>query len=392
MKIKLISAFFVFLMLACNSKMYNIIDDDIKNIEYNTEITPKTFFDISMYIDTSEFEIIILESPEEAIIGQITDVYLRDNIIVVVDSRAKCAFSFDRNGDFINVLGKIGDGPEEYRPFDVNSIIVSENKIGFYDFMKREIKYFDFQNNYINTVKNFPISAFKIYPINNEIVCMTEFRVNNNGLNHINVIKENSKIKSYLPFDSTMLGMGWGVERTEIQVGDNLYFHVVTKDTIFKYNKETGVTPLYALNIQGNYVPEEVKRKTGREALIYSIDNDALLGINSISVLNDLLLIKLEDKQLVFDMVMNKNLGVYETFKIQDLGAYASVPINTRGCCIQDGYLIKSMSADDWINIREYAPEEYDGQNSSFNKQLWDRTANITEEDNPFLILFKIKE
>ncbi|MGL5691422.1 MAG: hypothetical protein ACRDD8_11475, partial [Bacteroidales bacterium] len=76
---------FIFLLIAnisisCSSKTEK--SNEIRSIVYNTTDTPSEFFDITPLIDTTQFEIIPLESHSEAIIGDISDVYIRDNKII----------------------------------------------------------------------------------------------------------------------------------------------------------------------------------------------------------------------------------------------------------------------------------------------------------------------
>ncbi|MGL5771457.1 MAG: 6-bladed beta-propeller, partial [Bacteroidales bacterium] len=354
--------------------------------------TPSEFFDITPLIDTTQFEIIPLESHSEAIIGDISDVYIRDNKIIVVDKRRGQSFSFSREGKFLNQLGKTGEGPEEYIPSNINSILVEKDKIGYYDFCRRSITYYSFDNQYLHTHNNFLISSFNIYPIDDELVCMTEFRKNETGLNHIQILQKNNQIKSFLPFDNSHLVRGWGVERNDFRVGNDLYFHVTTKDTLFRYSKETGVTPLYAIDIQGNKIPEEKKYGPGIDAVLYSIANEAVLGMNSIAVLKDILFLKFDNAQVIYNMKTNERLAVSKICHIKNWGAHALIHINTKSCSIRDGYIIQSVNAEVWDMIRQYPPKTNDGQNSRFNKELWKRTNSVTAEANPFLILFKIKE
>jgi hypothetical protein len=62
-----------------------------------------------------------LETRDDAMIGIIAKVLAVDNKFVVLDeSKAKMVFVFDNKGKFLNRIGSVGDGPEEYkRPDDI---------------------------------------------------------------------------------------------------------------------------------------------------------------------------------------------------------------------------------------------------------------------------------
>jgi len=84
------------------------------------------------HIDISSFfskvELIILETTDESIIGEVSDFQVFDDHFYVLDSRhVRMLKVFDREGKFIRSIGNIGRGPGEY--FSVRSFTIdAENK------------------------------------------------------------------------------------------------------------------------------------------------------------------------------------------------------------------------------------------------------------------------
>lgn len=72
----------------------------------------------------SEIDYVVLEHPNQAFV-QVDKLFVVDGKLILVDLfGAQSILSFERNGDFINSVGKLGDGPEEY----LNSIDVTFSK------------------------------------------------------------------------------------------------------------------------------------------------------------------------------------------------------------------------------------------------------------------------
>lgn len=74
---------------------------------------------------TGDYEITPLETRPECLIGEIRKIRKFQDEYYIASSNGASIFHFNRNGEFINKLGKLGSGPEEYlriEDFDVYNI------------------------------------------------------------------------------------------------------------------------------------------------------------------------------------------------------------------------------------------------------------------------------
>lgn len=376
-------------LIACSGEQKQE-NSQIREITYNTSEQSSKHFDLTPLIDTTTFEIIPLESHSDAIVGTISDVYVRGNKIIVVDNNSNYAYAFNRQGKFLNKLGSIGEGPKDYHPNFINAILVEEDRIGFFNFYTQKISYYDFDNKFIKTYDNFPVPALNIYPIDGQYVCMSEFVKNEIGCNHMYIINKN-ETKPYFPFEDKPINRGWGVDKQGVIANNKLYFHLISKDTIFQYDKKTGVKPIYNIKLKGRTVPDEIKNGNGREALMYKIKNNAVLGMQSIDVLNNILFINFGNNHIVYDMATNKQIGLFDRCGIKDWDDFSYLSANTPHGYFRDGYFIFHSSADEWCTYKEYKSTTFSAYKNDFHKQLWEKTQQMTEEDNPILILVKVQ-
>lgn len=102
-------------------------------------------------VDTTSYRVVKLELTENSLIGEISKVEVIDDRIIILDRRDnKSVFMFDMEGNFIRQIGRKGRGPGEYvsavnfvLDYDNGHIIVSDYgtpKQMFYDLDGRFIK------------------------------------------------------------------------------------------------------------------------------------------------------------------------------------------------------------------------------------------------------------
>ena len=95
---------------------------------------------------------IILESGDDCVIGQIDDIQFFDGCIYILDYRkAKSLFVFDMEGNFIQKIGSVGNGPGEYTsPKDFT--LDTDNRILFLRDHSNRIHKYQLDGTYIHTI------------------------------------------------------------------------------------------------------------------------------------------------------------------------------------------------------------------------------------------------
>lgn len=107
--ILLLTTVFVLIISACSSPkggvevVENTIDLDVGNSE---KLDFKKYFDSVKYV--------ALETTKEALIGEITKMYIANNHIIIFDQKSMNIFLFGFDGKFVRKIGKKGEGKDEY--------------------------------------------------------------------------------------------------------------------------------------------------------------------------------------------------------------------------------------------------------------------------------------
>jgi hypothetical protein len=134
-RVKYIILFLSLTVVACTTK--NETKDAIPqiNIELNDKNSTIHCSDI-LNLD----RIVVLETSDKSIIGNIDDVIVNDSIIYVLDKRVtKSIFIFNYKGRFIKMINQLGKGPNEY--ISLNSITYDnfEGKLVVMDGVGRKV-------------------------------------------------------------------------------------------------------------------------------------------------------------------------------------------------------------------------------------------------------------
>jgi hypothetical protein len=90
-----------------------------------------------------KIDYIKLESTADNVIGTISQIVFTDNqIIVVDDKKAKSVFVFDKNGNYLFKVGRIGNGPGEYVSIESVLFVPEKHQILIHDGSKKTVHHY----------------------------------------------------------------------------------------------------------------------------------------------------------------------------------------------------------------------------------------------------------
>lgn len=250
--------FFILLLVSCNN---TIKENKIEII--NLQKSFKKSKKINLSDIATNIEYIQLENDTSALIGLISKPnkniqFVGNNIFIDNDEILR----FNKKGKYINKIGSIGKGPEEY--IESSSFTIFENKkdtiISVFSAPQRKTLLFDLKNNYKGSfsVKFWPTS---ISIINEDFVFINSFgrRNESNYAAFTIVSSQNKKIKKRLLHK-------WREKNQSLALSslNNYYYNKDTLsywesnyDTIWRIDKELNSIPKFKIDIGENTLPIE---------------------------------------------------------------------------------------------------------------------------------------
>ena len=162
MRIKSLTIFFFLLLFISCREQVSVHDAlhhaaiDIPSINLNS-ISESDQLQMTVFADSVTH--IKLETTDESLVGRISKILFFDNLLIIQDRQTHSVFVFDRNGKFINRIGRRGQGPGEYVSILRVMLNPDNRQIMVFDGASNKLIYYDLYGNFIREVTNFSESA-----------------------------------------------------------------------------------------------------------------------------------------------------------------------------------------------------------------------------------------
>ena len=239
----------------CISRQSKMPAEGIPVIDMEKAVASATdFYHLSDIAGRIEY--IPLEFTPECPVGTVRRVYIASEDIFVLTSDNM--FRFDKNGKFLNVIGKQGGGPGEYRMGFHLAVDTTEQHIYIKSVGKSDIVVYDYDGRHIQTRRidsNPSISPFYILPETKNLVLLGQpamltspesFFVSVTDIDNNRIFHKKYLLSSMLSSDQLAFA-----QFGSLQSADGLLLLDVMSDTIFNY-RQSMLTPYLILNL-GRY-------------------------------------------------------------------------------------------------------------------------------------------
>src|SRR5690606_23195528 len=90
--------------------------DDTKGTYIEVDLKNAKTFDVNEVANVIKY--VPLETNDNTLIGSISKLYVKNDLIIVFDREYSNIFLFDQNGSFVRRIGEKGNGPSEYIKFN----------------------------------------------------------------------------------------------------------------------------------------------------------------------------------------------------------------------------------------------------------------------------------
>lgn len=271
MKSKIIFILLDLLLFGCNSKnpQQGKLSDIPKEDSFYTVNVPdiwKVKREAFLSEIAESIEYIPLETTDESLVGNVLDVQLTEDYIFISqrirDKRP--LLQFDRSGNFIRQIGKIGRGPEEYVAMRGFSIDKDRKRIYVLASYNGTVHTYSFDGDYIKSFK-FPQSYGSIvWSKDSSFICYHE-SLTGTEKNIFEERNSNNEVEQYVR--NTFLWQhklnyvtGFGNNKLKVfyRLNDKLHFKSTYNDTVFTYNGDK-IIPKYFLDLKDYRLPEQLR-------------------------------------------------------------------------------------------------------------------------------------
>jgi hypothetical protein len=240
---------FLILLFACTDSHHStenttVVEIDVKN---------RKDYDFSYFFDTCY--IVPLQTTDAALIGDVSNVILKDRNIFILDSRkSKSIFVYDWEGQLKTVLNHLGEGPGQYLSPSHMNIPESDSLIYITDLLAQKRHSYTFDGAFKESIKLDPSTMY------------TDL-IQSNGLFYTTGGDNVGKAKSVNVYDSDFNLL----KRMNISFKDDIWLQNGRKMTYF-YEKSDGKGILY----KGHFTNS-----------IITIENDSITHVMRVNLSGD---------------------------------------------------------------------------------------------------------
>lgn len=340
-------------------------------------------------------EAIPLETNENCLISNIHKLHVTDNYLYVWDRKLEKIYIFDHQGHFVNSIHNQGNGPDKYISINGFEMDTRSNKIVLSDSFSRRIFIYDETGEFQKTI---PLSfvPFNIVPVGNGMYynlyggSNMYYEDKNLEYNCIHVIDSTGKVMHTLLPDQTTERIDLRSNfTTNIDTDSSLLYNPILSDTIYKVCTDS-VSPYYVFSNHSNYkIPSLEERK--KIGYVYGVRNDYEQYEKSGYLLSWGGFLN-TDNYMFFLFGWNKTL--YLIYSKENLNSIMisrdEIEVNSDS---PTGILLKQSpytAYKDWFYTSVMAFDIDDCMQFIHNIDN-ERLKNVSAEDNPVLIRYKIK-
>ncbi len=355
---------------------------EVNKSQFSTNISPFLQDDV---------DIIALETNDSCLISKSFKIEFAKEYIFISDKTTEMIYRFDSSGKFLNCIGKIGAGPEEYVSLGDFNII--NDLIYIQDKSLDQIIVYTFESDFVKIIKPSPSLYFdEFVNIDDDLFFVMNYRPSEIGRYNIystNVSK--GEIKSYLPYDKSIDSKQkkWGLKKYISKYHEKSALAILSNnDTIYSIT-EAGVSPKYQVLFSERKIPKDEIERGGMNAMETALTKGYILGMENINDSENFLFFSYSDGDKGRDVFYNKlekKSYVSEWLFVEDLGNLYGTDYftcNNEFVIAQDAYLYRDL----WE--RQYSKCKFKREKDK--ERMLEIYKRVKEDDNPILFRFKFK-
>jgi hypothetical protein len=349
--------------------------------------------DGSFLINTDSVEVVILETSPECLIGDIKRVYLRKDKILVYDELTLSAFVFNRDGSFHAKIQATGAGPGEYS-HAVNDMVVMDSTVGVLVPVLDKIMLYDFNGKYIRDVSLngswgmtfFTFDGSKYHLIND----WSDSKLGR--YQHFILDTDKNKTACFLPFTKVDgINRGWGLENYYSLYNGRALTLNSTIDIIYEVLPNQEITPRYYVNIIKNRLPQVLIEGDPYIALDIAVKGGYLKGIHKIMETSRYIILDISLKfRVIYDKAKKETIATGNVFSIPEFGGFP-IYLHSSQATMENDVLINALNPEIMRHVYIDAFTKKTIKNKDFAKKYLDAVNKVKDDDNPVLIIYRIK-
>jgi hypothetical protein len=331
-----------------------------------------------------------LETNDESLISEITDILVTDSNIYVHDSyQGGSVLIFDKEGRYLKRIEK-GQGPEEI--LNLKNIVFDNDKKELIVYHYKILSFFT-PDGQFKRRERIPFNARSVATIPDGYI----FKVSNGTDNrHLGVLNENQILITDKNFMLRSTGFPYLYSKDNNYENEryiNIYdkyinFTFKLTDTVYQYINDKTVKAKYAIDIHDKEIPVRIKKELSAEDFFTEIRQNNyyfFMGEYIENSKHDFLILENWHVRNYIFIFRDKGSGNIKAGTVLK-NSPAVFPVIREPVASKDSYFISYFIPEHIDELKKLLP-----QSLMLSEEDKIKIENLQEEDNPVLIFYKLK-
>lgn len=211
----------------------------------------------------ADISVVRLESSWKNVIGHIDQLLFADDKIIVFDRyKAKAIFVFDKNGKFLNRIGMLGHGPQEYVEPSYIALVPGKEQVAVFDLSPKKVKIYELNGKFVRS-EDIPIYIFSAEYLTDQIkvgatIGRRYFSIPEYGRASLYMFNKNWEVTSTGFQDQFQESLTYTSTNNLKKFGDRVYFTPAYEDRIYRVYPDS-IQLLYQLDFGDRALPSPEK-------------------------------------------------------------------------------------------------------------------------------------
>jgi hypothetical protein len=392
---KILIGVICFVCISCNRKESNY-NNEIEVIKINP-LEAKEEINLSEFVDSVKY--IKLQTDSNCILGRIALLIIKQKYIYVCDVGQMIIFMFDKNGKYVSKLDKRGKGPGEY--WQIAGVFIDDDEkfIEVLNINGSLLKYSNISFNLLEKRSIDRVFANSFRKIDDKYYFATQQIKNTFNKKPTNanilIVKNGKIIKTLFDKDINTNNIGYSPFLESFTINDKkeLFVSIMYDNTFYKL-QDMNAFPVFTVDF-GNYgIDNSIGLKSMQEQMQYLRKNTVgkaffpVLNINNSGIVAFTYCFSEDkDRTVGYEFIkLKRNNKVFHTKRIKnditDFPSYISLSSSSGQMCHEIWYNDYLVSIVQPANMLTYG----NGKNEIKGLGI------VTAEDNPIIVLMKLKK
>ena len=349
-------------------------------------------------------KIVPLETNSDALLGGIWGFAQSETGILIREKGNKRLFIYNTDGSLRCTIAKEGQGPGEYNEIFGQDWIPSkegaDDEIVISDIYGKKLLFYSADGDFISEAK-IPLSSHSVASLTDEIILCHTGRFGQMGTSvkvrfQLQALNRKGEIlKGFFPYKEP-LQFELGAGLSHFTNKEDIIYYKQLDPTIYRINPDLVLDTLWKFDF-GRYNPDTSRLMvSGMEGIMNlqkaSKTNPFITLTGMVQNTNILLVTFYHNKTAYKNFLNNKSKRIQTLVadSLSRIGYWKKFPVYSPDHS-QDDYFIYDLSAITWTEIMEEMDE---GTRDYMHKKVpgFAESESITENNNPVLVYFKVKD